>query len=80
MFHLKIQVAALEWIQENIDGFGGDPKNVTIIGSSAGGASVNYLMLSQSTNDLFHKGVAMGGSALNPWAFDRNPKEVLKYH
>lgn len=49
---------------------------MTIFGQSAGGASVNYLMLSDSTKGLFHKAIAMSGSALNPWAHQLNPEEV----
>lgn len=40
------QIAALHWIQENIDVFGGDPKNVTILGHGHGAACVNFLMMS----------------------------------
>lgn len=43
---LKDQVLALKWIKRNIEHFGGDPGNVAISGMSAGGASVNYHMLS----------------------------------
>lgn len=43
---LKDQVMALEWIQQNISRFGGDPNNVTIFGYSAGSAAVHYLTLS----------------------------------
>lgn len=43
---LKDQVMALQWVQQNIKQFGGDPDNVTIFGESAGGASVHYHMLS----------------------------------
>lgn len=47
---LKDQVAALEWVQRNIAGFGGDPNKVTILGLSAGGASVHYHYLSPLSN------------------------------
>lgn len=43
---LKDQVAALKWVQENISNFGGNAKNVTICGISAGGVSVHCLTLS----------------------------------
>lgn len=43
---LKDQVMALQWVQQNIKQFGGDPGNVTIFGESAGGASVHYHVLS----------------------------------
>ena len=45
-FGLMDQVAALHWIQENIREFGGDERNVTIMGHGHGAACVNFLMLS----------------------------------
>lgn len=45
-FGLMDQVAALHWIQENVREFGGDEKNVTIVGHGHGAACVNFLMLS----------------------------------
>ena len=57
-------VAALEWIRDNISNFGGDPGNVTIIGQSGGGAKVCTLTAMPSAKGLFHKAVALSGSAL----------------
>lgn len=52
------QIAALKWVQANVGQFGGDPKNVTIYGESAGGISVLYLMLAPQAKGLFSKVVA----------------------
>ena len=54
-------IAALHWVQENIHHFGGDPKNVTIFGESAGGHNVFSLLVSDKSKDLFHKAIAMSG-------------------
>ncbi|XP_059680733.1 fatty acyl-CoA hydrolase precursor, medium chain isoform X2 [Gavia stellata] len=58
------QVAALQWIQENIIHFGGDPGSVTIAGESAGGISVSALVLSPLAKGLFHKAISESGTAV----------------
>lgn len=55
------QAAALEWVQKNIAAFGGDPKNVTIFGDSAGGHSVYVQLASPGSAGLFAKAVAQSG-------------------
>lgn len=54
-------VAALQWIQDNIKAFGGDPDNVTIFGQSGGGMKVWTLMQTPNADGLFHKGIIQSG-------------------
>ena len=55
-------VDALEWIQNNIAAFGGDPDNVTVFGQSGGGAKVLALMSSPYAEGLFDKGIVQSGA------------------
>ncbi len=64
-YGLMDMVQALQWVQENISGFGGDPKNVTIFGESAGSFAVSTLMAVPSAQGLFAKAIGESGGALS---------------
>lgn len=65
-YGLMDQISALQWIQQNIEAFGGDKSNVTIAGQSAGSTSVNCLVGSPAAKGLFHKAIAESGANLLP--------------
>jgi len=62
------QIAALRWVQENIEEFGGNPDNVTIFGESAGAMSVAILLAIPAASGLFNKAIMESGAA-NPRDF-----------
>lgn len=64
--------AALRWIRDNIEGFGGDPENVTLFGQSGGGMKVWSLMQTPDANELFHKAIIQSGPTGD--YFDSNPE------
>jgi para-nitrobenzyl esterase len=64
------QIAALQWVHDNIDGFGGDPDNVTIFGESAGAMSVGTLLGTPAASGLFAKAIAQSGAAHNVSSLD----------
>ena len=55
------QIAALKWVRRNISAFGGDPKNITVMGESAGGMSVHTMLTSPMTRGMVKRAVVMSG-------------------
>lgn len=63
-YALYDQLAALQWVRANIEAFGGDPGNITIMGQSAGAMSVQQLCLSPLTDGLFARAVMSSGGGV----------------
>ena len=58
-------IAALKWVRDNVERFGGDPDNVTVFGQSGGGGKVGTLMCMPAARGLFHKAIIQSGTILN---------------
>ncbi|GBP34425.1 Neuroligin-4, Y-linked [Eumeta japonica] len=74
---LKDQLAALKWVKYNIQAFGGNPDDITLLGYSAGSFSAEVLMLSPAAEGLFHRVILESGSAKSTW-LDLNGPESAK--
>lgn len=77
-YGLLDMIAGLEWIQENIAAFGGDPDKVTIFGESAGGIAVSMLCASPLAKGLFHGAISQSGGSFGPPRPTTYPGENLK--
>ncbi|CAD7085883.1 unnamed protein product [Hermetia illucens] len=77
-FGLMDLVAGLHWLRENLPAFGGDPNKVTVMGHGTGAALANILIVSPVASDLVHRGVLLSGSALSPWAIQKDPLFVKR--
>jgi para-nitrobenzyl esterase len=73
-YGMKDQIAALRWVHDNINAFGGDPDNVTIFGSSSGANAVAMLMASRRASGLFQKAIIQSAS-FRELARDRDAAE-----
>ncbi|HVG84766.1 MAG TPA: carboxylesterase family protein [Vicinamibacterales bacterium] len=66
-YGLLDQQAALRWVRDNVARFGGDPDNVTIGGTSAGGASVGLQLVSPASAGLFHRAIVQSAYPTTRW-------------
>jgi para-nitrobenzyl esterase len=76
-YGLMDQVAALKWVRENIERFGGDPRDVTIFGESAGALDINVLLTSPLTKGLFTRLIAESGPVVAPPSLADGEKKGL---
>jgi para-nitrobenzyl esterase len=76
---LRDILAALEWVQQNIAAFGGDPGNVTLFGESAGGGCVTTLLTSPAASGLFHRAIAESSPATSVYSAKRAAEVANRY-
>ena len=77
-FGLQDQIAALQWVRENIEHFGGDPECVTIFGQSAGGHAVRMLLSCPAASGLFQRAILQSGGC-ERFAFDTSKPNEKTY-
>ncbi|XP_060518192.1 neuroligin-4, Y-linked-like [Cylas formicarius] len=79
-FGLMDLLAALVWVQDNIEAFGGDPGSVTLIGHGTGAVCASLFTISplamKDNKKLFHRAILMSGTALSDWALVSKPIDI----
>ena len=78
-YGLYDQLTALKWVKHNIEAFGGDANNITIMGQSAGAMSVQFHCLSPLSNGLFEKAVMSSGGGVSSLMKANKPQKQFAY-
>lgn len=77
-YMLQDQIAAVDWVRNNIDSFGGDPENITLIGQSAGAMCIMNLLCSGKLTGKIKQAVMMSGAGVVPKFAAQATKEKIK--
>jgi len=77
-YGLLDQIAALKWIHNNIEKFGGDPNSITIFGQSAGAGSVQALCASPLSKNLISHAISMSGGGLSEFRLGGGPLDTVQ--
>lgn len=77
-FGLMDLVAAIHWLRENLPAFDGDPNKIAVMGHGTGASLANILITSPVVSDLIQRAILLSGSALSPWAIQKNPLYVKR--
>ena len=78
-YGLYDQITAINWVKHNIESFGGDPNNITIMGQSAGAMSVQQLCLSPLSKGLFQKAVMSSGGGVSKFMSAPLPEKNYEF-
>ena len=78
-YGLYDQMTAIQWVRDNIESFGGDSGNITIMGQSAGAMSVQQHCLSPLTDGLFHKAVMSSGGGVSKMMPAASPEKAYNF-
>lgn len=78
-YGLYDQLVALQWIKHNIEIFGGDSDNITVMGQSAGAMALSHLIVSEQTKGLFNKAVLSSGGGFSNFIAPKEPKNSYAF-